>query len=188
MGDDKKDLDPEVWVDLHGDYLYRYAFLKVRNTDVSEDLVQETLMAGINSKKRFSGKSSVRTWLTGILKHKIIDYLRTSYREQPISELEFGDKTVEQLFDELGQWKKGVGNWESNPQKLAEQGEFVDAISVCLSKLPDRLAQAFALRVIDGMSTKEVCKIINVTSTNINVMLHRARLGLRQCLEVNWFD
>lgn len=186
---DEKDraLDPELWVDEHGDYLYRYAMMKVRNPDLAEDLVQETLMAGIRGLERFSGKSSIRTWLVGILKHKIIDYLRTKYREQPLSDFEMEDKTYGQLFDEFDHWRQGLSSWKVDPLELANDGEFMRTLHECLSKLPERHAQAFQLRVLDDLTTDEVCKILNVTTTNLNVMLHRARLGLRECLEVNWF-
>jgi len=179
--------DPEVWVDKHGDYLYHYALARLRDPDVAQDVVQETFLGALRARERFSGRSTERTWLLGILKHKLIDYLRTQYRERPVSELETEDNTAEQIFDQRDHWREGFGSWNGNPAELLEQSEFLETLHGCLATLPKRIADAFTLRVMDGLSTQEVCNILNVSTTNLNVMLHRARLRLRHCLEAKWF-
>ncbi len=183
-------IDPERWVDEHGDYLYRYALTRLKNPDVAEDIVQETFMAALKARERFAGQSTERTWLTGILKHKIVDRLRVQYREISATDLEQDDDEAEggdPFFDRFDHWKQGVSNWKTNPAELLEQSEFWGVLDSCVRNIPDKMRQAFSLRVLDNLSTEEVCKILNVTTTNLNVILHRARLRLRQCLETNWF-
>src|SRR5581483_8236434 len=105
--------DPAQWVDQHGDYLFRFALSRLRQREVAEDLVQETFVAALRARKRFAGASSERTWLTGILKRKIVDYFRRKGHEQPASDLSTSDHWVEALFDERGNWKKKPGKWPS---------------------------------------------------------------------------
>ena len=181
--------DPERWVDEHGDYLYRYALTRVRNPKVAEDLVQETFLAALHARERFSGKSTERTWFTGILKHKIIDYFRKSSREQPISDLATeDDDNIERLFDERGHWKEGPQKWKTDPGIVFEQNEFWETFQNCMHNLPDRIADAFSLRELEGLDTDEICDTLSITKSNLWVMLHRARMQLRECLEDNWFS
>lgn len=180
--------DPEEWVDLYGDYLFRYALARLRDPEAAQDIVQETFMAALKARERFSGRSSEKTWLMGILKHKVIDRFRVQNRERPISEFESDDEdSNENIFDRFEHWKEGYSSWETDPAKIYEQAEFWKALENCIQEAPERLSQAFALRVIDGLSTQEVCEILGVSATNLNVMLYRARLRIRQCLEKNWF-
>jgi RNA polymerase sigma-70 factor (ECF subfamily) len=180
--------DPESWVDQHGDYLFRYALMRVRDPKIAEDLVQETFLAALRSKERFSGRSSERTWFTGILKHKIIDQFRKSSREQPISDLGSEDDTnIERLFDEKGHWKIGPERWDTDPTKAHEQEEFWHTFQGCMQNLPVRIADAFSLRELEGLETEEICTTLDISKSNLWVMLHRARLQLRECLETNWF-
>ncbi len=179
---------PDEWVDLYGDYLYRYALTRLRDTDVAQDTVQETFLAALKARERFSGRSSEKTWMMGILKHKIIDRLRAKYRERPISELESETEDgVEDIFDRFEHWKEGYSSWETDPAKILENAEFWEVLEKCIKKAPERLSQAFGLRVIDGLSTEETCEILKVSPGNLNVMLYRARLRIRKCLEINWF-
>ncbi len=184
------ELDPQRWLDEHGDSLYRYALLRLRNPEAAEDAVQETLVAAFHARERFTGKSSVRTWLIGILKHKIIDSIRKAARERPVSELNEEDReTAERLFDEQGHWRSSAApsDWGAGPREALERKEFMQALEQCMSKLPERLAAVFALRELEQMETEEICNVLSISPTNLWVMLHRARLRLRECLEVNWF-
>jgi len=181
-------LDPEGWVDEHGDALYRYALFRIQDSAVAEDLVQETLLAAFRGKEGFAGRSSVRTWLFGILKHKIIDHIRKIVRERPEEDIETIVAMTEKDFDDQGGWKYQPSEWTTNPSLLFQQQEFWEILQQCLSELPPRLNQAFTLRELDGLTTEEVRKILNVTPTNSGVMLHRARIRLRDCLEANWFE
>ena len=176
--------DPETWVDRYGDSLYRYAFARIQNPAIAEDLVQETFLAGLRARDTFKGNSSEKTWLTGILKHKIIDYIRKKNREQPVDNFDFFIGDMDEPFDEKGHWKVGPAKWAVNPMKLLERKEFWEIFSSCLSGLSSRLAQAFLLREMDGLSSDEIRKILNVTATNSYVILSRARMRMRNCLEV----
>lgn len=180
-------IDPEDWVDRYGDHLYSYALFRLGDHALAEDAVQETFMAALRSRESFSGRSSERTWLTGILKHKIVDCIRKISRERPWKEIENLSEKAEPVFDEKGRWIQGPSRWPASPRKLLEKKEFWEALKKCLSELPPRLGQAFLLREMDEMKTDKVCKALGITTTNLWVMIHRARLNLRRCLEVNWF-
>lgn len=182
---------PEKWLAEHGDALFRYACLRVRDRDAAEDLVQETLLAALQSKGDFAGRSSERTWLIGILRHKLADHWRRHGREAPLencTDAADPDELLELLFDaENGDhWRAPPFHW-LKPDAALEQRQFWDVLSDCIGDLPPAQAQAFALCEIDGVAGAEVCKVLDVSPTNLWVMLHRARLRLRQCLEIHWF-
>lgn len=181
-------IDPETWVDQYGDYLYTYAYRRIQDGAVAEDLVQETFLAALGARAKFQGRSSEKTWLTSILKHKLLDHYRKQYREVPHDDIELKADELDNLFDEKGHWKVGPAKWVANPQKQLEQKQFMDALGHCLKTPPKRLSEAFTLRELDGMSTKEICKVLNVSETNLWVMLHRARIYIRDCIERTWLD
>jgi len=182
------DLDPETWVDRYGDYLYRFAVARIKDQAVAEDLVQETFLAALRGRKSFKGRSSVKTWLSAILKHKIVDYLRKKYREQVTNDTDTITETVNGFFHKNGSWKIRPGKWNMDPSKIYEQREFMDTLFKCLAKLPDRQSKAFMLKEMEGYSTKEICNALEVSPTNSWVMLYRARMFLRRCLELFWFN
>ncbi len=179
--------DPALWVDQHGNCLYRYALVRLGNPEVAEDLVQETFLAALHARERFAGGSSERTWLVGILKHKIVDYLRRKGRERPISDLNSSEDAVEELFDKSGGWHVKPSKWAGDPGEALERKDFWETFYRCLSSLPQRLAEAFSLRELDELSRDEVCKVLSISATNLGVMLHRARLRLWRCLDIHWF-
>jgi RNA polymerase sigma-70 factor (ECF subfamily) len=181
-------IDPEKWIDQCGDALYRFALMRVGEPAVAEDLVQEALCSALASKDRFSGKSSEKTWLIGILKHKIADYFRKSSRE--VTGIESFDDLAsdeDEFFDTRGRWRRPPGHWKGSPDDLLQNKEFWEIFHRCLDGLSKGLRQAFALRELDGMETGDICKVLGITPTNLWVALHRARGGLRNCLERNWF-
>ena len=169
-------------------YLLRYASLQLRDAAAAEDAVQEALLAALAGKSSFAGRSNVRTWLTGILKHKIVDAIRRQSRERPASEPEHGGEATEfdTLFDDRGHWEEAPRAWE-HPEGALGQKQFLAALESCLRALPQRSAQAFMMREHLGLDTGEICKDLEVTPTHLWVMLHRARMALRLCLETNWF-
>jgi RNA polymerase sigma-70 factor (ECF subfamily) len=179
--------DAAKWVDEHGDYLFRFALSRLRRREVAEDLVQETFLAALEARERFAGASSERTWLVGILKRKLVDHLRRKNREQPAGDLAAVEQWADNLFDERGHWRQKPGSWPADPSAALENAEFWTIFSRCLGKLPERLANAFVLREVEELDSQEVCKALNVSANNLWVMLHRARLVLWRCLEVNWF-
>jgi len=174
------------WLEEHGDALYAYALARVRSADGAEDLVQETLVAGLKGRKSFAGRSAERTWLMGILKHKLIDQLRRSARQRPLSELEVD--VSDEFFGKSGGWKVASPEWRGEPDALLERKEFREVLARCMSKLPVRVAQLFWLREAEGVDTAELCQELGITATNVWTMLHRARLGLRRCLGEHWFE
>jgi len=179
--------DPATWLDQHGDSLFRFALLRVRNPTTAEDLVQETLLAAWRAKDSFAGQSAERTWLIAILKNKLIDHFRRSSRETPLPDMADTDDAIDALFTKHnGHWAHPPSAW-ANPDDALEQAEFLDVFQDCLAGLPARQAQAFTLTEIDGLSTEELCKALAAQPSNVWVMLHRARLRLRECLEQNWF-
>jgi RNA polymerase sigma-70 factor (ECF subfamily) len=162
-------------------YLLRYATLQLRDAAAAEDAVQETLLAALAGEASFAGRSNLRTWLTGILKHKIVDAVRRMSREPTLPEEDF-----DALFDERGHWIEMPQAW-ADPDASLDQKQFFKVLEECLAKLPARTSQAFMLREHMGLETTEICKEISVTPTHLWVLLHRARLALRMCLDMNWF-
>ena len=184
----QKTLDPSQWVDQYSHYLYNFALGRLRNHQDSENVVQDTFLAALDAAKNFSGKSSERTWLTGILKHKIIDHMRKQYREKPMSDIQNDPDQINQFFDHKDRLKKKPSGWLPNPEELLEKKEFWAIFQLCQNKLPPSANDAFTLREIEKMDSKEICEILDITQSNFWVLLHRARLQLRQCLEDNWFE
>ena len=185
--------DPESWVDQYGDFLYRFSLSRIKDPSIAEDLVQETFLAALKARKNFQGRSSVRTWLIAILKNKIVDLIRKRVREQASDNIEFlydsaANDTVDRSFNDEGDWRIRPSRWAVDPMKLYEQKEFMDVLYQCLAELPERQAEAFMMREINELSTEEICKGLNISATNSWVMLYRARMWLRRCLENNWLN
>lgn len=180
--------DPGGWVDRHGDLLYRYAVLRLRSPDLAADVVQETFLEALRARASFSGRSTERTWLVGILKHKIVDHFRRSGRRQSLENGQHApDAPARADFDRRGHWRVGPASWVGDPSRDLEKREFWDAFSVCLSRLPPGLADAFFLRELDGLGADEVGQLLGITPANLWTRLHRARSLLRRCLESGWF-
>jgi len=180
--------DPSGWVGQYGDYLFRYAMLRLRDRSAAEDLVQETFLAALKSRGSFSGGSSEATWLVGILKHKIADHYRHQALEAPLEDGDLREQPDPSSFNRSGHWASGPADWGGNPADLYREKKFLDQFTKCLSGLSPNHANAFTLREIEGEDTGEICKVLNVTETNLWVILHRARMLLRRCLEANWFE
>jgi RNA polymerase sigma-70 factor (ECF subfamily) len=181
--------DPTQWVDDHGDYLYRYALVRIRISEIAEDLVQETFLAAIRSHDTFAGRSTERSWLCAILKNKIIHYYRVLGRETPFTDMEFLSGEFAEKFVAQGWWVHADApkEWKPEPDVVAHRSEFWTVMHDCLGKLPDRIANVFMMREMDEVSAKEICKTLSISENNLWVMLHRARMALRECLEKNWF-
>jgi RNA polymerase sigma-70 factor (ECF subfamily) len=177
-------------INTHRSYLLRVAQLQLRDRDQAEDVVQETLLAALSALGNFAGKSSVKTWLTGILKHKIVDAIRRKSREPAAStfaqEADIDDLDV--FFDENNRdhWETKPAEWR-NPERDLEQRQFLDMVDFCLEKLPPNTARVFMLREVMELESDEICQELKITTTNLWVILYRARMLLRKCLEQNWF-
>jgi RNA polymerase sigma-70 factor (ECF subfamily) len=180
-------------VALHRGYLYRYALSRLRHADMAEELVQDTMLAALEGCAHFRGESALRTWLAGILKHKIVDWQRREARN-PLrlgastadSEREREDE-MDAFFDESGDWISPPTAWPDPEQSLLSR-RFWEMFEGCLADLPAATARAFYLREIQGMSTDEICAELSISQSNCWVMLHRARMSLRRYVEERWFQ
>ena len=175
--------------DKHRGYLLRVARLQLRNDELAEDVVQDTLVAALQAAAGFSGKSSVKTWLTGILKHKIVDEIRRKKAAPSFATLDEESRIddFDALFDETGHWENPPANWGS-PEGALERREFFDILDFCLEQLPPNTARVFMMREVMGLESAEICKELAISATNLWVIMYRARMSLRECLEKNWFE
>jgi len=184
-------LNPGEWVKKHGDYLYNFACSRVFKKELAEDLVQETFLSALTAVKSFEGRSKERTWLTSILKNKIIDHFRKEIRTPNHQQIDEGyDSPFRDKKPFKGHWEKERVpiDWVPEGQKNLEQMDFAKALDNCLEKLPARYAAGFSLKVIEEIETKEICKELDISSSNLWVILHRARVQLRECLESTFLD
>ena len=181
---------PERWLQEYGDALFRYALRRLHNNAHAEDVLQETLLAAFQARASYSGRASEKTWLTGILKHKIIDLIRKQVRESTVEDIHaLSDATAESgmddLFDARGHWIHPPQDWGS-PDKALQNHQFIEIFEHCMGHLKPAHAQIFSLKELVGQSIDEICKELDITATNCSVMLYRARMGLRRCLELRW--
>ena len=183
----ERESDPRLWVEAHGDSLFAYALARVRNRDAAEDLVQETFLAALRGRSEFEGRSSQRTWLISILRHKIVDHVRHQARERASSVGAADERDGADFFDENAHWRDMPAKWPADPRQTLEQAEFWAGFEQCLTRLPAGLADTFCLRELEGLDNAELCKLLEISSSNLWTRLHRARMLLRQCLEQNWF-
>jgi len=184
--------DPERWVESYGDYLFKFALSRLRDPLKAEDLVQETFLAALKGGKGFQGRSAEKSWLVGILKNKIYDHYRKAGRETSFTDLEFYSDEESDRFVPDGPFKDawihelGPQEW-TNPGASLDNDLFWQTYRDCSNKLPKNIATVFNLREVDGVESKEICAMLNISENNLWVMLHRARMALRRCLETNWF-
>jgi len=185
---DLKLIDPANWVYEHGDALFAYALSRVRCPDAAEDLVQDALLSALRAADSFEGRSAERTWLIGILRHKVLDHYRKSQRSKATPEIRLGEAHGTMgLYSKRGRWAPKPGDWGADPAELYENAEFWRIYHACREKLPATFAEAYILRELEGLPPEEVCRVLDITPSNLSVRLHRARLALRSCLENNWF-
>ena len=182
----------EAWLETHGDYLYRYAKSRVFDHTAAEDLVQETLITALRRMDQFEQHSSVRTWLTGILKFKIREYARRKKRYPLLYDDGFDWAAPDDWYDAEGHWSaaaKGAGmDWSPDPRAELDQKEFWQVLQHCLSKLPTNAALAFMQRELEFASPQKIMKSLGVSQSNLWVLLHRARNQLKRCIQTNWLD
>jgi len=178
-------LNPEKWVDNYADAMYSYSFSRVSKSDVAEDLVQETFFSALKSLKNFKGEASEKTWLYSILKRKIIDYYRkaSSKYEKNFTQM----SPFEDSGDWLGHWKdeRVPNEWDDKEEFNSE--EFMKILKFCMEFLPEKYSYAFKMKSLNGFESKEICNELDITTSNLWVILHRSRVQLRECLEKNWF-
>jgi RNA polymerase sigma-70 factor (ECF subfamily) len=187
--DQDRPTDPDRWVDEHADALYGYALLRLRDADLAAEVVQETFLEAIKARSRFLGRSTERTWLVGILKHKIIDqFRRRATRGRGVGGDDAPGPDLDDFFDARGTWRDPIARWTDRPERDLERVEFWEIFRACLAELPPNHAEAFTLIELEGLSGPEVCNLLEITPTNLWARLHRARLQLRKSLQARWFD
>jgi RNA polymerase sigma-70 factor (ECF subfamily) len=171
--------------------LYRLALLQLRDAAAADDAVQETLLAAIEGSASFQGRASVKTWLFSILRHKVLDALRSQSRQMRLAiarrspDDEFDASAFDPLFDATGCWAEPKDAW-SDPQAAAEQQAFFKVLEACLTRLPPRTSRAFLMREWLELDTTEICSDLDVNPGNLRILLWRARMQLRACLDVTW--
>lgn len=174
------------WVETHGDYLFNFAIGQVRDTNIAEDLVQETFLAALKSQHNFSGRSSERTWLVSILRHKIYDHLRKTCRERAVRVDPLPASNEDAAFEDSLAWIHQIAAESTSPSHRIELAEFRQHLERAMGKLPPRIAQVFQLYSIEERPNQEVCERLNISESNLWVMLHRARKQLRTELNGWW--
>lgn len=170
-------------------YLLKFAMLQLRNTAWAEDAVSETVLAALSKPQAFGNRSQLKTWLVGILKHKVIDALRHHRREVCAAEPsdDANEDPLEYIaFKADGHYAEAPADW-GNPEEQINSKQFFNILEACASQLPPTQGRLFLMREWLELSVEEICKELDLTSTNLYVQLHRARLRLRECLELNWF-
>ncbi len=180
-------LNPTNWVDSYGDYLYNYAYSRVNDKEGAEDLVQDTFVAAWRSKDSFQGRSTEKTWLISILKRKIIDHYRkaSNRNERPASQ--FASPFQEDGAYE-GHWilERAPKDWQHQQNDPMHQDEFRHILGLCLDGLPDKWRSVFVMKFMEEVKSDEVCKELGCTPSNLWVMVHRAKLKMRECIENQW--
>jgi RNA polymerase sigma-70 factor (ECF subfamily) len=176
----------------HRPVLFRFALLQLRDNELADDAVQETLLAAWQSSSNYEGKAGVRTWLIGILKHKIADSWRRSAREvitSDFDQIDNGDGEADEteFFTNNGHWNGGPSTW-NDPEAAFKQQEFWTIYETCQNNLPPKMAKVFMLRELVGLEADEICLETGLSEANYWVTMHRARLKLRECLEIRWFN
>jgi len=182
-------LEPNKWLSNHGDYLLNYAFSRLSSREVAEDMMQDTFMSALKAQPNFRGDSSEQTWLIAILKRKIIDYYRKKSTQNELTESKMSNPFRDTGFLE-GHWEKSRGpkDWSDRDPNSMHQKEFQAILEECISSLPEKLRGVFILKIMEEMESEDVCKELNCSASNFWVILHRARLRLRECIENNWLD
>jgi RNA polymerase sigma-70 factor (TIGR02943 family) len=179
------------WVEIYSDEMYSWAFHKTGIREVAEDIVQETFLGAFQSLKNFEGKSNVKTWLFGILNHKIMDYHRVRFRKsEAIASGKNNESGIYSAFDESGNWNSGhrPEPWSQEDANLLDNPEFNAALEKCMAKLPESWGAAVQLKYLDERKGEEICQELGVSPTNFWQILHRAKVQLRKCLESGWFN
>ena len=184
--------DPSLWTELYGDYLYNFAFSRLFRKEIAEDLVQETFLSALKARKNFKGQSTEQTWLISILKNKIIDHFRkvSNTREKMILDNQWEISGQDSPFRQEAPFK---GHWKNKDQSfsiemLIEREEFQTILEDCIKRLPVKWANAFVLKIVEEAESDSVCKDLNISPSNLWVILHRARLKMRDCLEKKWMN
>jgi RNA polymerase sigma-70 factor (ECF subfamily) len=182
-------LDPTQWVKHYSDVLLRFAYQRVGNREQAKDLVQETFLAALRNKDSFHGDISEKNWLYLILKNKIIDAWR-GRKHEFLEEVNRQAEETADFFDEAGHWKEKhyPQDWRVMPAENLESSEFHRILEKCLTRLKQGIQVVFRMKYLEEIEAEDICKELDISTSNYWVMIHRSKLQLRVCLEKNWFD
>ena len=178
-------INPNKWIDLYSDYLFNYTISRVSDREIAQDLVQDTFLAALKSMKNFKGEASERTWLISILKRKIIDHYRKINSKKGKAEVRITYNDSESEGDWLEE--RVADPFDKTAEDTLQNTELGDAIHSCLEKLPQKQADVFKMKTILGYETEVICNELNITASNLWVIIHRARTAMADCLKQNWF-
>jgi RNA polymerase sigma-70 factor (ECF subfamily) len=173
-----------LWVEQYGDFLFRYALKRLRDENAAEEVVQEAFLNGIKYYSQYSGKGSQQAWLLGILKRKIIDFIRKRNKHKHDQSDEHDPSN--QLFDQHGNYHKDASSWSSSPDRNLQSSELWAIVKGCLTHLPQSQADVFTLSVMEELDSDQICKELAITQSNYWMRMHRARLGLANCVGSQW--
>ena len=179
-------IDPNQWIKLYSDYLFNFTISRVNDRDIAQDLVQDTFFAGLKSMINFKGEASERTWLVSILKRKIIDHYRKTNSKKGKAEVRMSYNSASETE---GDWleERVADPFDRTAEDTMENSELGTAIHECLAKLPEKQARVFKMKTISGYETETICNELNISPSNLWVIIHRARTALAKCMEQNWF-
>ncbi|MEM6515397.1 MAG: sigma-70 family RNA polymerase sigma factor [Bacteroidota bacterium] len=178
-------IDPSKWISAYSDYLFNFTITRVSDREIAKDLVQDTFVAGLKSMKNFKGEATERTWLISILKRKIIDHYRKINSKKGKAEVRMTYNSEENEGDWLEE--RVADPFDKTAQDDLENVELGDAIYNCLGKLPSKQAQVFKMKTILNYETEAICNELNITASNLWVIIHRARTALADCMQNTWF-
>jgi RNA polymerase sigma-70 factor (TIGR02943 family) len=183
------DEDFELWVVKYSDSLYRYALSKTNDKALAEDLVQDVFLSAYQSLKSFRGESHVKTWLFSILKNKILDFYRKHFRQQTYNETKLNGYLDNNFFDKKGTWilQNNPRHWSDIDGHLLDDDDFREVLNACVHKLPEMWSIAIQFKYLKGKNANEICQELEISTSNYWQIIHRAKLHLRKCLELNWF-
>jgi len=178
--------ETHLWVEKYGDYLYRFALMRLKDPQVAEDAVQETFLAAIKNLHQFDGRVDVKYWLRGILRNKTVDHVRKAVRRKELQDEQVQEVVGQLLFKTSGIPTTRPKAWAFDPDAAFAQEEFWEAFQGCLQGLSDQMRTAFFMKMVEERETKEICKELDITDNYLWVTLHRARAQLKECLETKW--
>jgi RNA polymerase sigma-70 factor (TIGR02943 family) len=182
--------DPMCWVEAYSDALFRYAYARIGDREEAEDIVQETFFSGLKNLDNFRRDCSEKTWLYNILKNRIIDFYRKKATRRKVSDLVDDQEFYSDYFKSDGFWDEALmpKPWNKDADQDLSNEEFLKVLAFCMDRLPDLWSSVFSLKNMDDKTTEEICKDLDITSSNLWVIIHRAKLQLRGCIEKNWFN